>query len=146
VVQVLNKDSALPRNVVLRDNQISVAAGLTAIHVRDASGGITVLENQLGGSGGGFGILFQNLLTTGTTRSGFFVTGNSVQDFITGVAFYKRGDAYSGVEVKSNTIDHQSPATGTTGILFDGTGAYASFAQVASNTFGPGVTTPVRVR
>ena len=146
VVQILNEDFALSSNVTLRSNRISVAPGLTAIYVRDALGGITVLENQLLGSGNGIGIMFQNLLTVGTTRAGFFVTSNVVQDFAIGVAVFDRGDNYSNVIVRNNAIDDQTGLTESVGILFDGTGPYGAFAQVMSNTFGSGIYTTLRVR
>jgi polygalacturonase len=146
VVQVLNKDLLLSRNVVIRNNRINVASGLTAIHVRDASGGITLQENQITGSGGGTGILFQSMASANVIRSGFFVTDNDIRDFSVGVAFFDRGDNYSNVEVRLNTIDDQTPVTGIIGLLFDGTGPYSAFARVDSNIFGPGVTRAIVVR
>jgi hypothetical protein len=146
VVQILNKDLSLSKDVVVRNNHISVAPGLTAIHVRDAAGGITLLENQIDGSGGGTGILFQSVVAANMTRTGFIVTDNVIQDFIYGVAFFDRGDNYSDVEVRLNTIDEQTTATGTIGLLFDGTGPYGAFSEVTSNTFGPGLTSAIVVR
>jgi hypothetical protein len=146
VVQILNKDLSLSKNVIIRNNRINVASGLTAIHVRDAFGGITLQENQISGSGGGTGILFQNIVIANTTRAGFFVTDNVIRDFSVGVAFFDRGDNYSNVEVRLNMIDDQTPVTGIIGILFDGTGSYEAFSLVTSNTFGPGVTKAIVVR
>ena len=145
VVQILNKDLQLSKNVVIRNNRISVTTGLTAIFVRDASGGITILENELTGSGG-HGVLVQNLLTTGATRAGYFLTNNEFLDFAIGIAFFDRGDNYSNVQIQTNMIDDRTPRTGVVGIVFDGTGPYELFAQVVSNTFGAGVTTPISVR
>lgn len=146
VVQLLNEDLQLSQNVVLKNNKIDVAPGLTAIYIREAAGGITIAENELSGWGGGYGILFANLIETGTVRSGFRAIGNVVNNFATGIGFRVRSEPFSNVEVKSNTIDDESPATGTTGILFDGTGPYARFADVGANIFGPGITKPIRVR
>jgi hypothetical protein len=146
VVQILNEDYELSSNILLNDNKIDVGPGLTAIYVRDASGNITLSNNKLSGWGGGYGIQFANLITTGTPRSGFYAVGNIVNNFANGIGFLVRGEPFSDVRVRSNVIDDASPATGTTGILFDGTGPYESFAEVDLNTFGSGVATPIRVR
>jgi hypothetical protein len=145
VVQILNEDDQLSSDIILQNNRIDVGSGLTAIYVRDAAGGITIAGNDLSGWGGGYGILFANLITTGITRSGFRATGNLVNHFATGIGFVVRGEPFASVEIKSNMIDDESPAIAT-GILFDGTGSWSQFAQVASNTFGPGIATPIKLR
>jgi hypothetical protein len=145
-LQILNDDGDLPSRITLRDNRIEIGPGLSGIYVRDPWKDITISGNEVQGSGGGIGISFDNILVNGTRRAGISVVNNNVENFKTGIAFISRGDPYSNVEIRSNSIGHDQGSTyETIGILFMGTGPYQTFAQLLSNIMGSEIRTHVRV-
>jgi hypothetical protein len=146
-VQVINEESFLSFNVLVRNNIINVNTGSTGVYVRDPRGGVTVSGNRISSTAGKKGIFLENILSTGLTRVSFNILDNTVENFANGVVISTRGDAYSQVSINNNVIDHnQQPSTATIGILFSSTGSYQSFAQVLSNTFGSGILKPILVQ
>jgi hypothetical protein len=145
-LQILNDDEDLPSRIILRDNRIDVAAGLSGIYLRDPWKDITISGNEVQGSGGGTGIIFESILVNETRRAGISVVDNSVDSFKNGIAFISRGDPYFDVEIRSNSIGHDQGFTyETIGILFMGTGPYQAFAHLLSNIIGSEIRTPIRV-
>ena len=145
-VQIINDDGDFPSGIILQDNRIAVEAGLSGIYVRDPWKDITISGNDIQGAGGGVGISFDNILVNGTRRTGIVLVDNNVENFKTGIALISRGDPYSSVEIRSNSIGYdQADSDNTVGLLFVGTGPYEAFAQLLFNSIGSGIQTRIRV-
>jgi hypothetical protein len=145
-LQILNDDGDLSSGITVRDNRVDAAEGLSGIYVRDPWKDITIAENEIQGSGGGVGIGFDNILVNGTRRTGISLIENNVENFKTGIVFISRGDSYSDVEIRSNSIGYdQADALDTIGLLFIGTGPYETFAKLLFNIIGSEIRTRIRV-
>jgi hypothetical protein len=144
VVDVGALNGGFPSRVTLQGNHINAVLNQTGIHVRDALGDVSILENEISGSGNSNGIHVENTVTQGSPRSGFSVIGNVVRNFKNAVQFSTRTDAFSNVVIQSNDIDYTlSSPTETVGLLFNETAPYQTFAVVAPNSYGPGIKTSI---
>jgi hypothetical protein len=140
VLQIINEEEFLSSNVVVRANSVHVNDGSTGIYVRDALSGIQISDNTLTGTSGKSGIIVETLVSFGVSRRGFEITGNTVTNFRQGITISRRGDPFTEVSIRNNELDHsQQPPASTIGILFSLTGNFARFADVAANSFGPGI-------
>jgi hypothetical protein len=145
VVDVEALNGGYSSNVTIQGNRIDATLGGVGIHVGDALGGIAILGNEILGSGSSNGVHIENVVLKTSPRSGFSILDNVIRDFKNGVAFSTRGDSFANVSIQRNNFDHdQNPATIAVGIFFNETAPYSSFATVAPNTYGPGISTPIK--
>jgi polygalacturonase len=139
-MQIVNDGESLSANVLVEDNTIRLSPDLTGIHVRDAREGITIRGNRIVGAGGKNGIMIENVIATGTSRPGFTVKGNRIEDCEYGIRFMARADGFAAVEISNNQVDHdQLRPTRAVGIALIGF-LRPDDVRVLANVFGPGIT------
>lgn len=147
LVEIISLNGVFPSHVTLQGNSITATGGQAGIYVRDAISDIRIVGNEIRGVGNAIGVDVTSIALLGTPHANFSILDNVVSDFSAGVRFSSRGDRFTNVEIRGNSIDHsQRPVTETIGILFDKTGPYQAFADVTPNEYGPGIEQAILVR
>jgi hypothetical protein len=143
IVQIVALNGAHPEGVVVSGNTIQAPQGASGILVRDALGAIDVSDNRIMGSGGKNGIAILTVVETGRTRAQFKISSNHVENFRNGIQISRRSDPFSDLMITSNTIQGKETITG---VLFESTGEYETFAVVTGNIFGVEVNNPIQIQ